>query len=164
MRLASSILLVLVLGLNSLANAAVSQAPDLNLPTLAGEMNLKDFKGQVVYLDFWASWCKPCIKSFPWMQTLHETYRDQGLEVIAVNLDKNRDLAEAFLKKVKIDFTIAFDQVGNSAKDYQLKGMPTSYLIDRDGNLVATHIGFRAKDKPKLEQAVQLLLSQTRNQ
>lgn len=164
MRLASSLFIVLAFSLNGLANAADSQAPDLNLPTKAGEMSLKDYKGRVVYLDFWASWCKPCIKSFPWMQTLQETYRDQGLEVIAVNLDKNRDLAEAFLEKVEVGFTVAFDPIGDSAKAYRLKGMPTSYLIDRKGNLVATHIGFRAKDKPKLEQAVQQLLSETKNQ
>ena len=164
MRLASSIFFVLALSLNSQANAAVSQAPDLNLPTKNGEMNLNDFRGRVVYLDFWASWCKPCVKSFPWMQTLQETYRDQGLEVIAISLDSERALAEAFLKKMNVDFIVAFDEVGDSAKAYQLKGMPTSYLIDRDGNLVATHIGFRSKDKPKLEQAVQQLLSQIKNQ
>ncbi len=164
MRLVSSIIFVLALSLNSPANAAVSKAPGINLPTNTGEMNLKDFRGRVVYLDFWASWCKPCIKSFPWMQTLHETYRDQGLEVIAINLDENRALAEAFLEKVKVDFIVAFDQTGDSAKDYRLKGMPTSYLIDRDGNLVASHIGFRTKDKPKLEQAVQQFLSEIKNQ
>jgi cytochrome c biogenesis protein CcmG/thiol:disulfide interchange protein DsbE len=97
------------------------------------------------------------------MQTLQDSYRDQGLEVIAINLDKDRALAEAFLKKMNVDFIVAFDELGDSAKDYQLKGMPTSYLIDRDGNLVATHIGFRTKDKPKLEQAVQQLLSQIKN-
>lgn len=164
MRLASSIIFVLALSLTSLANAAVSQAPDLNLPTKSGEMHLNDFKGRVVYLDFWASWCKPCVKSFPWMQTLQDKYRDQGLEVIAINLDSERALAESFLKKMNVDFIVAFDQIGDSAKDYQLKGMPTSYLIDRDGNLVATHIGFRTKDKPKLEQAVQLLLSDIKTQ
>ena len=104
MRLASFICFYLAISLNSLVNAAVSQAPDLNLPTKNGEMNLNDFIGRVVYLDFWASWCKPCVKSFPWMQTLQDSYRDQGLEVIAINLDKDRALAEAFLKKMNVDF------------------------------------------------------------
>jgi cytochrome c biogenesis protein CcmG/thiol:disulfide interchange protein DsbE len=94
------------------------------------------------------------------MQTMNTTYQSQGLEIIAVNLDKNRDLAEAFLDKVKVDFMVAFDQKGEIAATYELRGMPTSYLIGRDGKIYATHIGFREKDKPKLEQIVQQLLNQ----
>ena len=166
MRLASSLFFVLALslglglGLSHQVNAAVTQAPGLELDTRNGAVSLKDFRGRVVYLDFWASWCKPCVKSFPWMQTMNATYQSQGLEIVAVNLDKNRDLAEAFLKKIKVDFTIAFDQKGETAKTYELRGMPTSYLIGRDGKIYATHIGFREKDKPKLEQAFQQLLNQ----
>ena len=160
MRLLSSLILFLVLSLSHQAFAAVTPAPQLELDTRNGVVSLQDLKGRVVYLDFWASWCKPCVKSFPWMQTMHTTYQNQGLEIVAVNLDKNRELAEAFLKKIKIEFTIAFDQKGDSAKLYELRGMPTSYLIGRDGKIYATHIGFREQDKPKLEQAIQQLLNQ----
>ena len=160
MRLASSLIFVLALSLGYQAHAAVTQAPDLELDTRNETVSLKDLKGRVVYLDFWASWCKPCVKSFPWMQTMNATYQSQGLEIVAVNLDKNRDLADAFLKKVNADFTIAFDQKGETAKAYELRGMPTSFLIGRDGKIYATHIGFREKDKFKLEQAIQQLLNQ----
>lgn len=162
MRLASSLFFVLAfsLGLSHQVNAAVTPAPDLRLDTRDGAVNLKDFKGRVVYLDFWASWCKPCVKSFPWMQTMHASYKSQGLEIVAINLDKNRGLAEDFLKKVTVDFTVAFDQKGEAAKSYELRGMPTSYLIGRDGKIYATHIGFREKDKSKLELAIQQLLNQ----
>ena len=86
------------------------------------------------------------------------TYANQGLEIIAVNLDKDRGLADAFLKKVDVNFKIAFDPKGDSATSYKLRGMPSSYLIGRDGKLYATHIGFREKDKPKMEKAIKQLL------
>ncbi len=145
---------------NLAAAAAVSEAPPIKLPTLQGEVDLQKLHGKVVYLDFWASWCIPCRKSFPWMNEMHATYKDQGLEIVAVNLDKDKKLADAFLQKVEAHFTIAFDQKGDSAKAYKLRGMPSSYLIGRDGKLYASHIGFREKDKPIMEQAIQQLLKQ----
>jgi len=94
------------------------------------------------------------------MNEMQARYQQQGLEVVAVNLDKNRELADEFLKKIPANFTIAFDADGDSAKAYSLRGMPTSYLIGRDGKLYASHIGFREKDKAKMEQAIQQLLNQ----
>jgi len=150
--------IIITLSLSAMVSAAVPEAPNIKLPGLNGEVDLSEFRGKVVYLDFWASWCKPCAKSFPWMNRMQATYAGQGLEIVAVNLDKERELAEAFLKKVKADFTIAFDSEGKSAETYQLKGMPSSYLIGRDGKLYASHIGFREKDKPKMEKAIKQLL------
>jgi len=112
----------------------------------------------VVYLDFWASWCTPCKASFPWMHKIMQNYADQGFEVVAINLDKERKLADEFLGEVDVNFTVAFDKDGNSAAQYKIKGMPSSYLIGRDGKLYASHIGFKEKDKAKLEQAIQNLL------
>lgn len=152
------LLIVLTLSFGSMATAAVPEAPNIKLPGLNGEVDLSKLKGNVVYLDFWASWCKPCIKSFPWMKQMKTTYASQGLEIIAVNLDKNRKLAEAFLENMDVNFQIAFDPKGDSATTYKLRGMPSSYLIGRDGKLYATHIGFREKDKPKMEQAIKQLL------
>jgi thiol-disulfide isomerase/thioredoxin len=160
MRLGCVLLVFLALSLSSQANAEATPAPELELDTQNGTVNLNQFKGRVVYLDFWASWCKPCVQSFPWMQTLQATYQSQGLEIIAINLDKDRALADAFLEKVTVDFTVAFDPKGDTAKIYQLRGMPTSFLIGRDGKIYATHIGFRETDKLKLKQAVLQLLDQ----
>jgi peroxiredoxin len=94
------------------------------------------------------------------MNEMMAAYKDKGLEIVAINLDKDKTKADAFLKKVETNFTIAFDQQGDSAKAYKLRGMPGSYLIGRDGKLYATHIGFREKDKPIMEQAIQQLLKQ----
>lgn len=139
--------------------AAFNQAPDINLPGMNGNVQLESLKGKVVYLDFWASWCEPCKKSFPWMHAIKQSYADQGFEILAVNLDKDRKLADEFLKEMEVNFQVAFDESGASAAEYKLRGMPSSYLIGRDGKVYASHIGFRDKDKEQLEQAIKNLLN-----
>ncbi|MGB5397846.1 MAG: TlpA disulfide reductase family protein [Gammaproteobacteria bacterium] len=150
----SSILLA-----SNAVSAAATEAPSIHLPAIEGELDLASLRGKVVYLDFWASWCKPCQKSFPWMRELKSAYESRGLEVVAVNLDKDRALADSFLKQLDVNFVVAFDGSGSTASDYQLKGMPSSYLIGRDGKIYATHVGFRDQDKQKLEAAIQKLLA-----
>jgi thiol-disulfide isomerase/thioredoxin len=142
------------------SNADVSKAPAINLPAIEGEVDLVQLQGKVVYLDFWASWCDPCRESFPWMAEMKEKYGDQGFEVVAVNLDKERALADKFLNKMKINFVVAFDASAESAEKYGLRGMPGSYLIDRDGNIQASHLGFNDKDKAELEAVIKVLLLQ----
>ena len=142
------------------AVAAPATAPDIQLPTIDGEMNLKELQGKVVYLDFWASWCVPCRASFPWMAKIKRKYGAKGLEIVAVNLDKDRALADAFLKDMEINFLVAFDGSGESAESYGLRGMPGSYLIGRDGSIQASHLGFREEDKSKLESVIKVLLLQ----
>jgi cytochrome c biogenesis protein CcmG/thiol:disulfide interchange protein DsbE len=139
--------------------AAFSQAPDIELPGINGTVQLESLKGKVVYLDFWASWCEPCKKSFPWMHGIKQSYADQGFEILAVNLDKDRKLADEFLKEMEVNFIVAFDETGKCASDYKLRGMPSSYLIDRDGKVHASHVGFRENDKASLELAIKNLLN-----
>jgi thiol-disulfide isomerase/thioredoxin len=139
--------------------AEISVAPAIHLPAIRGELDLSKLKGKVVYLDFWASWCKPCQKSFPWMHQMKSAYGSRGLEVVAVNLDRDRALADSFLKQMDVNFVVAFDEAGKSATEYQLQGMPSSYLIGRDGKIYASHIGFREEDRGKLESAIQQLLA-----
>jgi peroxiredoxin len=93
------------------------------------------------------------------MHDIKQSYADQGFEILAVNLDKDRELADKFLKEMEVNFIVAFDEDGKSASDYKLRGMPSSYLIDRDGKVHASHIGFRDNDKTGLEQAIKSLLS-----
>jgi len=155
--ISTALFALLLLSHNSFA--ALNPAPDINLPSINGSVKLAELKGKVVYLDFWASWCEPCKKSFPWLHDIKQSYADKGFEVVAVNLDKDRKLADAFLKEMEVNFVVAFDESGESASSYKLKGMPSSYLIGRDGKLYASHIGFKEKDKTKLEQAIKELLA-----
>lgn len=150
---------LMLLALSPLAQSA-ELAPGFKLPTTQGDVNISALKGKVVYVDFWASWCKPCKQSFPWLNDLQAKYKAQGLEVVAINLDKDRASADDFLQAVPAQFTVAFDPAGSIAEQYRLQGMPSTYLIDRQGNLRAQHIGFRDHDKQKLEQAINKLLAE----
>jgi thiol-disulfide isomerase/thioredoxin len=139
---------------------ASDSAPEFTLPAISkpGEVKLSDYKGHVVYLDFWATWCSPCRKSFPWMDEMQQRYKDKGLKVVAISVDRKRDIIEKFLKEMEPSFTVAQDDQGAVAKAYQLRGMPTSFLIDREGHIALTHMGFRTKERDKLESAIQTLL------
>jgi len=157
----SMLLVSLCLTLATITGSAdVGKAPEIHLPVIDGEVDLAKLEGKVVYLDFWASWCDPCRDSFPWMAEMKEKYGTQGLEIVAVNLDKERALADKFLNNLNVNFVVAFDASGDSAEKYGLRGMPGSYLIGRDGNIQASHLGFTDKDKAKLEAAIKVLLQQ----
>lgn len=140
------------------AQGVGAPAPELSLPGVAGPVSLADLKGKVVYLDFWASWCGPCRQSFPFMNDLQARYRAKGLEVVAVNLDARRDDADQFLAQLPARFTLAFDARGDSARRFAVKGMPSSYLIGRDGKVIAAHKGFKEDDRKELEAGIEQAL------
>lgn len=140
------------------AAIAADTAPNFVLPTGSGTVSLAALKGKVVYLDFWASWCPPCRKSFPWMSDLQQRYGKLGLAVVAVNVDKTRDLAAKFLSEVPAAFTVAYDPDGKAADSYHVPGMPSSFIIDRTGKIQAIHIGFRNEDIPGIEESLRTAL------
>ncbi|MCW8865718.1 MAG: TlpA family protein disulfide reductase [Colwellia sp.] len=123
------------------------------------EVALAKHQGEVVYLDFWASWCVPCRKSFPWMNTIQEKYKSQGFSVISVNLDANRALAEKFLAEIPASFAVIYDPKGKIAKHFAIQGMPSSMLIGRDGKIKKRHTGFFTKKIPVYQAEIEQLLS-----
>jgi cytochrome c biogenesis protein CcmG/thiol:disulfide interchange protein DsbE len=151
-------ILFLLAALIPLQVLAVVNAPTFELPTDNGKISLSSLKGKVVYLDFWASWCGPCRKSFPWMNRMMQRYGDKGLVIVAVNLDKTRDLAQKFLHDYPAQFTVAYDPEGGTADEYAVEGMPTAYLIDDHHHIVKEHLGFRDEDMLGLERDIQRLL------
>ncbi len=116
--------------------------------------------GKVVYVDFWASWCVPCRQSFPWMQKIYDKYHRDGLEIVAVNVDKDHAAAMKFLQEHEAAFSILFDSTGSLAKLYELEAMPSSFIYDRDGHLVQRNQGFRQEETEGVERTVQTLLKQ----
>jgi thiol-disulfide isomerase/thioredoxin len=100
------------------------------------------YKGQVVYLDFWASWCVPCRLSFPWMNELQREYGAKGFTIVAVNVDHDAAAARQFLDQIPASFKIVYDPDGKIARHYAMKGMPTSFLIGRNGTVRFEHDGF----------------------
>jgi cytochrome c biogenesis protein CcmG/thiol:disulfide interchange protein DsbE len=139
-------------------SALAEPAPSFTLPAYRGAVSLDSLRGRVVYLDFWASWCDPCRKSFPWMEDMQKKYGAKGLTVVAVNLDSKQENADKFLDNHPASFHVAFDPAGKVAKSYKVKGMPSSYLIDRAGQIVESHIGFREKEAAPLEKKIVELL------
>ncbi|MBD3669985.1 MAG: TlpA family protein disulfide reductase, partial [Gammaproteobacteria bacterium] len=117
----------LMLSVPEKATAKTYKAPDFNLPTSTGKkVKLSSYRGKVVYLDFWASWCAPCRESFPWMREMQSRYYKQGLRVIAINLDKDPDQVREFLREYKVNFPIALDPKGSVATNSGLRAMHSS--------------------------------------
>lgn len=124
----------------------------------AGAFDLGRYRGNVVVLDFWASWCKPCRQSIPWLNEMRSRYGARGLVIIGVNVDANRADAERFLESTPIDFDVVFDPQGTLAQRYALKGMPSTFVFDRDGRLVTSHLGFQQAKTGARETALKLLI------
>jgi thiol-disulfide isomerase/thioredoxin len=122
--------------------------------TTADAIDLSAYHGQVVYVDFWASWCVPCKQSFPWMNSMHRRYGKDGLVILAVNMDQVREDADAFLRKYPAEFRIHYDPKGQLAPRFKVRGMPTSALLGRDGEVLLIHEGFKTRDTADLEQAI----------
>jgi cytochrome c biogenesis protein CcmG/thiol:disulfide interchange protein DsbE len=143
----------------SLAPAiAATDAPDFALEGRGAPVKLADLRGKYVYLDFWASWCAPCKRSFPWMASLQQRYGAAGLQVVAINVDTKRLDADQFLAATPAAFVIAFDPTGATPKKYAIKGMPSSVLIDPSGKIIATHTGFTADTPAQVERDIELAL------
>jgi cytochrome c biogenesis protein CcmG/thiol:disulfide interchange protein DsbE len=130
-------------------------APSFSLPTSDGTVCLDSLRGRVVLVDFWASWCGPCRKSFPWMKAMQETYGDKGLTIVAINVDKSREAAEPFLREFPSPLLVAFDPEGKIAEKFNVAAMPSSYLIDRKGQILDAHRGFEPKQSKEWEKRIQ---------
>lgn len=116
-------------------------------PPLAADtgFDISNYKGKVVYVDFWASWCTPCRASFSFMQEMAELH-GSSLVIAAINVDKSRSDASDFLEQFDINFPVFYDPLGQLAEAFDVKGMPSSYLYDREGQLIGAHVGFKKSD------------------
>ncbi len=125
-----------------------------------GALTLAELQGRVVLIDFWASWCDPCKQSFPWMKALQARHAEQGLVILAINLDRQSKKARSFLQEQQVNFPVLFDSQGINAARNELKAMPTSLLLDRQGRLRLVHQGFRTEDTAQYEACITQLLQE----
>jgi thiol-disulfide isomerase/thioredoxin len=153
-----SVLLICALGAFPLR--AVPPAPDAPMKTLDGApLPLESLKGSFLVLDFWASWCAPCRASFPFLDALQEKYRARGVRVVGLTLEDNEDAIYEFLRAVPVRFTIARDPSGRAGEAFGVVAMPTTFLLDRDGRVLAHFEGGDRRAHEKLEAAVATVVS-----
>lgn len=156
-----SLLFCLFCSTSAQAASPGDEAPDCLTSDIEDNhpLHISDHRNKVVYLDFWASWCPPCKKSFPVLDRLHRELKAQNFEVIAVNLDENKDDALAFLQDNPVNFTVAYDGEGKCPEAYQVMAMPSSYIIDKNGVIRKVHLGFRGGSEAEIRATLLSLLN-----
>ena len=150
----------LVTGGAALALEAGDRAKDFEAPRLdgSGTISLTSYRGKVVYLDFWASWCNPCQTALPLIDALRKDFPEKDFQVVAVNVDKDTKKAKKFLAKNPVGYASASDPRGKLPREFGLETMPTSYLIDRAGVIRYVHKGFREDDIASIRAEIQKLV------
>ncbi len=157
--------LALLAGLALVANASAledgAKAPDFKLPSLDGgkSLSLASFRGKVVYLDFWASWCPPCLTSLPLLEDLRKQFPNDQFQILAVNVDQDVAKARKFLERTGVGYPSATDPKGRLPEMFGVETMPTSFLIDRTGVIRYVHHGFRKGDVGPLRERIAQLVA-----
>jgi len=134
---------------------------EFTLPFLGGESaSLSSYKGKVVFLNFWATWCPPCREEMPSMETLYKRYKDKGLEMLAINLSENTNTVRQFMDNNGYTFPVMMDSDGRVGGAYGIRSIPTTLIIDREGKIVAQVIGSIYWDTPQVLAAFEALLNE----
>lgn len=154
-------LALLALALCALAAQAAGPAPDFTLKTVAGpNLRLAEQRGQVVMVNFWATWCAPCKQEMPHLNALYDKYRSAGFVLLGVNVDDDPAKAAAEAAKLGIRFPVLLDSAKSVSKAYALAAMPTTVVIDRDGQVRHVHQGYRNGVEQVYDQQVRALVKE----
>jgi len=137
-------------------------APDFAVPALEGNIqHLSGFRGNIVLLNFWATWCPPCRAEMPSMETLYQAYKDQGLVILAVSSDvQGAAVVQPFMERYRLSFPALLDPRGRVGGMYGVRSIPTSYLLDRQGRVVSREIGARNWANAEARALIASLLSE----
>ena len=137
-------------------------AVDFAVPALDGEMHrLSDYRGEFVFLNFWATWCPPCREEMPSMDYLHSELADEPFRIVAVNLQENPNVVRQFIGDNGFRFPVLLDSSGRIATNYGVRGLPTSYFISPSGTVLGILVGIRHWDEPELVEAMRRIASVT---
>lgn len=142
------------------ANAfAATAAPEFSLPGRSGQtVTLSAYRGDVVMINFWASWCKPCRQEMPLLEQIYQRYKNLGFTLVGVNVDEDPKSAELILKNIPVSFPIAYDQQDKVSNKYGLEGMPNTVFVDRNGNIRHVHTGYTSGDEQGYDEQIRLLI------
>jgi peroxiredoxin len=152
---------VLMLSLPAWAGVADVQAPDFTLKSADGQtVSLAQFKGDVVMINFWASWCGPCRQEMPLLDSIYKQYKDMGFTLLGVNVEPHASSANAWLKKTPVSYPILYDPNSQVSQLYQVQAMPTTVIVDRKGIVRFVHNGYLPGDENQYMNSIRALIVQ----
>jgi thiol-disulfide isomerase/thioredoxin len=158
-RWAMGLAAVLLASAASASDVVQGPAPDFALKTKSGSnLRLSELRGEVVLLNFWASWCGPCREEMPLLDEIHQRYEPLGFTVLGVNVEEDSRAAKALLEQIPVSFPILFDSQSTVSKLYDVSAMPSTVLIDRDGNMRYLHRGYKPGYEQQYTQQVRALV------
>jgi len=150
---------LLALAAGSIAVTKKDPAPDFTLRSLeGGNLRLEEYRGQVVLINFWASWCGPCRQEMPILDQLHQRYEDTGFAVLGVNVEGEDRPARKIVDESRVTFPVLIDEGQKVSELYGLEAMPSTYVVDRDGNVRYVHRGYKPGDESKYVEVVKALI------
>ena len=143
----------------AVTNAVSSAAPDFTLQSRDGEtVSLSQFHGQVVMINFWATWCGPCREEMPHLEALHQRYSALGFTLLGVNVEENSGDAVAWLEETPVSFSVLFDPENSVSELYDVVAMPSTVLVDRQGNVRFLHHGYQAGYENEYQTQIRALI------
>jgi len=157
-----AILCATVLALSSASAMAIpskGKAPDFTLKSNRGtNVKLSEHRGQVIMINFWASWCAPCRKEMPLLEELYQRYKDGGFTLLGVNVEEDSSAAKDLLKEIEVSFPILFDSKNSVSQLYNVEAMPSTIIVDRDGNMRFIHKGYQPGYEDEYQKQVRELI------
>jgi peroxiredoxin len=158
-RLAVRTAALLAVTLPALAITTSAPAPQFSLAARGGKtINLAQYKGQVVMINFWATWCGPCRQEMPLLESIYKKYNKMGFTLLGVNVEPDSKAAEGWLKATPVSFPILFDTKSEVSKMYEVAGMPSTVIVDRKGNVRVIHRGYKPGDENAYQDNIRKLV------
>jgi len=137
------------------------KAPEFKVRDLSGNsVSLSSFKGRPILLNFWATWCPYCREERPYLNSLHREYKDRGLVIVSVSIDRSSQRVKAYLKRIPVDFVVLHDSSNKAARDYSVYSLPTSFLINRDSVIKYRFVGLKNWTDKGLKKLIEKLLEE----
>ncbi|WP_111641636.1 TlpA family protein disulfide reductase [Marinimicrobium alkaliphilum] len=153
------LLTTLLLSFGLALSAHATEAPDFTLKSASGEnLRLAEQRGQVVMINFWASWCPPCLQEMPLLDEIYQRYQPAGFNLLGINVEQDTAAAEALLEELGVSFPILFDPDNQVSRDYQVQAMPTTVLVDKNGVVRYVNRGYQPGDEDKYRAQVRELI------
>ena len=153
------LLVVLLLGASAAWAVSDQPAPDFALPDKDGSLiSLDDYSGQVVVINFWASWCGPCREEMPLLNELHARYESLGFTMLGINVEEDSSAADAFLSSTPVNFPVLYDRENSVSKLYDVIAMPSTVIVGRDGTVRYIHHGYESGDENAYQDYIRQLI------